>query len=160
MKITKSAEEFLPHAGFALMLLFFDKDPRDDILASIFPHFQLCGSYTDNSAPAPPPPTHSTAPAHWRTRRRSNEIARMGLPEITDHQLDLKLPTPLGTQVTACPPGALLWQNAKRCTRQCAACGCDIQNNQIQIFQRYSSHENVGPLLLDLYISVPGLPKA
>ena len=77
-------------------------------------------------APPPSPPT-STAPAHWRTRRRSNEIARMGLPEITDHQLDLKLPTPLGTQVTACPPGALLWQNAKRCTRLCAACGCDIK---------------------------------
>ena len=77
---------------------------------------------------APPPhPTHSTAPAHWRTRRRSNEIARMGLPEITDHQLDLKLPTPLGTQVTASRPGALLWQNANICTRLCAACGCDIK---------------------------------
>ena len=90
------------------------------------------------------PRSTSTAPAHWRTSRTSNEIARMGLPEITNHQLDLKLPTPLGTQVTACPPGALLWQNAKRCTRQCAACGCDIKKNQIQIFQRYSSHENVG----------------
>ena len=72
----------------------------------------------------------------------------------------LKLPTPLDTHVAACRAGALLWQNAKRCTRQCAACGCNIQKNQIQIFQRYSSHENVGPLLLDLMYLQSGANEA
>ena len=64
-------------------------------------------------------PTHSTAPAHWRTSRTSNEMARMGLPEKTNRTLVLKLPTPLGTHVAACRAGALLWQNALGCTRLC-----------------------------------------